>query len=90
MDILIYEDLMKDKITMNEFYNEPEIYLVGSIEELEQIEAERRFNEIDPMQDHDLNQKVDSDYHNTYYHGNGKYGTRTIRMSNKEWHKLNK
>ena len=36
-----------------------------------------------------LNQKIEADYHNTYY-SKGKYGTRTLRMKNKQWHKLNK
>ena len=39
---------------------------------------------------HKTNWAVESQYHNTYYHGNGKYGTRTIKMSNKQWHKINK
>ena len=39
--------------------------------------------------DINLNQKIESDYHNTYYN-KGKYGTRTLRMKNKQWHKLNK
>ena len=46
--------------------------------------------EYKSLEDDDLNQKIESDYHNTYYLGSGKYGTRTLRMSNKEWHKLNK
>jgi len=36
----------------------------------------------------DLNQKIECDYHNTYYN-KGSYGTRTLRMNNKQWHKLN-
>lgn len=32
----------------------------------------------------------EASYHNTYYHGKGKYGTRTIKMNNKKWHELNK
>ncbi len=39
--------------------------------------------------DINLNQKIEADYHNTYY-SRGKYGTRTLRMKNKQWHKLNK
>ena len=39
--------------------------------------------------DINLNQKIEADYHNTYY-SKGKYGTRTLRMKNKQWHKLNK
>ena len=39
--------------------------------------------------DINLNQKIEADYHNTYY-SNGKYRTREIRMKNKQWHKLNK
>ena len=38
-----------------------------------------------------LNQKVEQDYHNTYYNAPTKsYGTRTIKLANKDWHKLNK
>ena len=36
-----------------------------------------------------LNQKIECDYHNTYYLGNHKYGTRTLKLANKDWHKLN-
>ena len=37
-----------------------------------------------------LNQRIEDDYHNTYYnHKNKKYGTRTLKMKNKKWHKLN-
>ena len=50
----------------------------------------QEIKEYTSKEDDDLNQKIESDYHNTYYHGNGKYGTRTLRMSNKEWHELNK
>ena len=32
---------------------------------------------------------TDPKYFNEYYHGNGNYGTRILRMSNKEYHKLN-
>ena len=39
--------------------------------------------------DINLNQKIEADYYNTYY-SKGKYGTRTLRMKNKQWHKLNK
>ena len=45
--------------------------------------------EYKSLKDEMLNEKIESDYHNTYYLGNGKYGTRTLKMSNKEWHKLN-
>ena len=38
-----------------------------------------------------LNQKIEQDYHNTYYNTTTKrYGTRTIKLANKDWHKLNK
>lgn len=38
-----------------------------------------------------LNQKIEQDYHNTYYKtGARSYGTRTIKLANKDWHKLNK
>ena len=46
--------------------------------------------EIRSKEDDDLNQKLEADYHNTYYNtSTKKYGTRTLKMSNKEWHKLN-
>ena len=44
--------------------------------------------EIKSKTDEDLNDKIESDYYNTY-RINGKYRTRTLRMSNKDWHKLN-
>lgn len=37
----------------------------------------------------DINQKIEADYHNTYYK-KGKFSTRTLRMNNIKWHKLNK
>ena len=37
-----------------------------------------------------LNIKIEQDYHNTYYLGNRKYGARTLKLANKDWHKLNK
>ena len=43
--------------------------------------------QIKSKQDKDLNQRNDVDYHNTY-RINGEYKTRTLRMSNKEWHQL--
>ena len=36
-----------------------------------------------------INQKIEQDYHNTYYN-KGSYGTRTLKLANKDWHKLNK
>ena len=45
--------------------------------------------EYKSLEDEMLNQKIESDYHNTYYLGNGEYGIRTLKMSNKEWHALN-
>tara|TARA_R110002153_G_scaffold158108_3_gene310157 strand:+ start:2552 stop:2809 length:258 start_codon:yes stop_codon:yes gene_type:complete len=38
--------------------------------------------------DNNLNHKIEKDYHNTYYIA-GKYITKTLRMNNKQWHKLN-
>ena len=38
--------------------------------------------------DINLNQKIEADYHNTYYI-KGKYMTRALRMDNVKWHKLN-
>lgn len=38
-----------------------------------------------------LNHKIEQDYHNTYYNTTTKsYSTRTIKLANKDWHKLNK
>ena len=38
-----------------------------------------------------LNIKVEQDYHNSYYNTKTKsYGTRTIKLANRDWHKLNK
>ena len=39
--------------------------------------------------DINLNQKIEADYHNTYY-SKGKFSTRTLRMNNIKWHQLNK
>ena len=36
-----------------------------------------------------INWEAETQYHNTYYHGKGKYGTRTIKMNNKKWHEIN-
>ena len=37
------------------------------------------------------NWSKESEYHNTCYnHMTKKYGVRTLKMKNKEWHKLNK
>ena len=37
-----------------------------------------------------INWETESDYHNTYYLGKGKYGKRELRMNNKLWHEKNK
>ena len=42
----------------------------------------------DDLQSVDWNKE--SDYHNTYYLGKGKYGRRELRMNNKLWHEKNK
>lgn len=34
-----------------------------------------------------LNQKIEQDYHNSYYK-NGMHRTRSLKMKNKEWHKM--
>ena len=39
--------------------------------------------------DINFNQKIEADYHNTYYN-KGKFSTRTLRMNNIKWQKLNK
>ena len=77
---------MKDKIYMNDYYNEPEILLVGDINDLEALAA-KQYNEI--KKKNIVEHKNEEGYHNTYYLGKGKYGTRTLKMNNKEWHKLN-
>ena len=76
-----------DTLHMNEFYNEPEILLVEDINELEKLASEKLY-EHETKSEHLLNQEIETDYHNTYYK-DGKYGHRTLRMSNKEWHALN-
>ena len=79
-----------NRIFMNEYYNEPEISVNGDLNDLDAL-AEKQYNTINPKYDWELNEKLESDYHNTYYNtSTKKYGTRTIRMNNKEWHKLNK
>ena len=78
-----------DKLHMNDYYNEPEILLVEDINVLEELHENPTY-EHNTKSEELLNQEIATDYHNTYYHGNGKYGTRTLRMSNKEWHELNK
>ena len=48
------------------------------------------YYQIDNEIKEQLNQKIDADYHNTYYNTRNKtYGTRTIKLANKDWHKLN-
>ena len=54
--------------------------------ELKEIEKKQALMTIE---NDNLNQKIEADYHNTYY-SKGKYETRTLRMKNKQWHKLNK
>ena len=52
---------------------------------LRQIDTDRIHDYIEST-----NWSEESKYHNTYYnHKNKKYGTRTLKMKNKEWHKLN-
>ena len=80
---------MKDKIYMNDYYNEPEIITIGNIQDLENLVPEN-YREITTKSEHLLNQEIETDYHNTYYLGNGKYGHRTLKMNNQEYLKLNK
>ena len=77
-----------DKLHMNDYYNEPEIILVEDIHVLEELNENPTY-EHNTKSEELLNQEIAIDYHNTYYK-KGKYGTRTLRMSNKEWHELNK
>ena len=83
-----YRDMnVKDKISMNEYYNEPEIFLVEDIENL--FEEENYFSHKTKSEEL-LDQEIETDYHNTYYNPNTKkYGHRTIKMSNKKYHELN-
>ena len=76
---------------LEEFFNEDLKY--GGLEADNLQEGLEYFGieevkEYRSLEDEDLNQRIERDYHNTYYHGNGIYGTRTLRMSNKEWHEL--
>ena len=75
-----------DKLHMNDYYNEPEIILIEDIDNLTEEQIEEYAHET--KSEHLLNQEIETDYHNTYYK-DGKYGHRTLRMSNKEWHALN-
>lgn len=75
---------------MNEYYNEPEILIVGDINDLDNL-IPKEFKEVKTKSEELLDQEIETDYHNTYYNPRTKkYGHRTISMSNKEWHKLNK
>ena len=42
---------------------------------------------IDERTEPFLNEKVEEDYHNSYYK-NGEHRTRSLRMNNIEWHKM--
>ena len=78
---------MKDKIHMNELFNEPEILLV---EDIEALPKEENYFSHKTKSEELLDQEIETDYHNTYYDPKTKkYGHRTLRMSNKEYHKLN-
>ena len=80
---------MNDTIHMNEYYNEPEIILVEDIQELDNLIPEE-FKEHKTKSEELLDQEIDTDYHNTYYNPRTKkYGHRTIKMKNKDWHELN-
>ena len=76
---------MKDLIYMNDYYNEPEIILVGDINDIEALHADE-FKALNKKTISFLNE---DGYHNTYYLGKGKYGTRTLKMKNTEYLKLN-
>ena len=79
---------MKDKIHMNDYYYEPEIYTVGDLNDLDNIDKEF-YNNSPTKSEELLNQEIENDYHNTYY-SKGKYGHRQIKMKNSEYLKLNK
>ena len=81
---------MKDTIYMNDFYNEPETFIVGDITDLEQI-IEKEFKPNTPTKSEELlNQEIETDYHNMYYNPKTKkYGYRTLKMKNKDYLKLN-
>ena len=70
---------------MNDYYNEPEILVSGDINDLEKL-AQEQYNKINTKTS--FNHKNEEDYHNTYY-SRGRYATRTLKMNNKEYLKLN-
>lgn len=73
---------------MNDYYNEPEIILVEDIHELDNLIPEE-FKTSKTKSEELLDQEIETDYHNTYYNTRTKkYGHRTIKMKNKEWHTL--
>ena len=83
----------KYKDNKDYFLSEDEKY--GGLEANNLQEAMDYFNiedihEIRTKSDDNLNIKIESDYHNTYYKGKGNYGIRELRMNNKKWHEKNK
>ncbi len=87
VDILTIDRMIKiDRINMNEYYNEPEIIVLQDhiLDDLSQKEL----RDITRKQIDETNWLEESRYHNAYYN-KGKYGSREIRMNNKEWHEKN-
>ena len=76
---------MKNLLYMNDYYNEPSIEIVGDINDLDAL-ANDQYREINKKNLTHLNEEG---YHNTYYLGKGKYGTRTLKMKNSDYLKLN-
>lgn len=73
---------------MDDFLNEDSKY--GGLEAnnakegLDYYQIENVFTHV-TKEEQDLNSRIESDYHNTYYQGKGKYGLRQIKCSNKEY-----
>ena len=70
---------------MNDYIYEPEIYTVGDLQDLDNLNKSD-YNDITTKSS--LNFKDESDYHNIYYLGNNEYGARTLKMKNSEYLKL--
>ncbi len=65
-------------------YNQDDYSLKTDPNYLRQETINKIFDDLN-----NIDWKQESGYHNQYYLGEGKYGTRTLRMNNKDWHKLN-
>jgi hypothetical protein len=81
MNVKLY-DIEDDIIDRGEATNLSEALDYYKIDDVYQTNPEY-FDKLD-----DFNIKLESDYHNSYFI-NGKYQTRTIKLNNKLYHKLN-